>query len=93
MISHAHAWKSIVTMTKECQRADLAIPNVPLGALTQEFHDWDLKLFEPLLRADLKSPPGTSLQFVEWSDLMNNLPNEYDRDVPSLREVREKLGL
>jgi hypothetical protein len=93
MISHAHAWQSIVTMTKECQRADLAIPNVPLGALTQEFYDWDLKLFEPLLRADLKSPPGTSLQFVEWNDLMNNLPNEYDRDVPSLREDRKNLRL
>ena len=79
-------------MASECQRANLAIPNVPLGALTQEFNTWDLKLFEPLLRADLKSPPGTNLQFVEWTDLMNELP-EYDRNVPSLPEVRHRLQL
>jgi hypothetical protein len=93
MISHAYAWQSVVAMARECQRADLAIPNVPLGALTQEFDDWDLKLFEPLLRADLKAPPGTSLQFVEWTGLTNELPNEYDRDVPSLGEVRQRLRL
>jgi hypothetical protein len=93
MISHAYAWQSVVAMAWECQRADLAIPNVPLGALTQEFDDWDLKLFEPLLRADLKAPPGTNLQFTAWTSLTNELPNEYDRDVPSLGEVRKRLQL
>ncbi len=93
MISHAHAWQSIVAMASECRRANLAIPNVPLGALTQEFATWDLKLFEPLLRADLKSPPDTSLKFVEWTSPTNELPNEYDRAVPSLTEVRKKLHL
>lgn len=93
MISHAHAWQLIVTMAKECQKADLAIPNVPLGALVQEFKAWDLKMFEPLLRADLRSPPGTSLQFVEWIDFMNELRFEYDRDVPSFGKLRHKLDL
>ena len=93
MISHAHAWQAVVAMAGECQRANLPIPNVPLGALTQEFIDWDLKLFAPLLRADLKAAPGTSFQFVEWTDLMNALPNEYNRDVPSLSEVRKRLKL
>lgn len=93
MISHADAWRSVVAMARECQGANLAIPNVPLGALTQEFDDWDLKLFEPLLRADLKVPPETNLSFIAWSRLPNELPNEYDRDVPSLVEVRKRLHL
>jgi hypothetical protein len=89
VISHASAWQAVVAMARECRRADLPIPNVPLGALTQEFYDWDLKRFEPLLRADLKAPPETSLQFVAW----NEVPNEYYRDVPALVKVREKLQL
>ena len=93
MISHAAAWQSVVAMARECQRADLAIPNVPLGALTQEFEDWDLKLFEPLLRADLKAPPGTNLPFIAWTGLTNESPSKYDRDVPSLDEVRKRLHL
>ena len=93
MISHSAAWKSVVAMARECQRADLAIPNVPLGALTQEFDDWDLKVFEPLLRADLKAPPETNLSFVAWPGPTNELPNEYDRDVPSLGDVRKRLHL
>lgn len=93
MISHSIAWKSVVAMARECQRANLAIPNVPLGALTQEFEDWDLKLFEPLLRADLKIPPETNLPFIAWTGLTNELPNEYDHDVPSLGEVRKRLHL
>jgi hypothetical protein len=89
MISHASAWQAVVAMARECRRADLPIPNVPLGALTQEFYDWDLKRFEPLLRADLKALPGTNLQFVAW----NEVPNEYYRDVPALVEVQKKLQL
>ena len=89
MISHASAWRAVVAMARECQRADLAIPNVPLGVLSQEFNDWDLKIFEPLLRADLKVPPGTDLQFVAW----NEVPNEYYRDVPALVGVQKKLQL
>ena len=79
-------------MAQECQKANLAIPNVPLGALTQEFDDWDLKVFEPLLRADLKAPPGTTLQFVDWPGATEELPSKY-RDLPSLSEVKKRLGL
>jgi hypothetical protein len=57
--------------------------------LTQEFANWDLKLFEPLLRADLKAPPGSPLSFVAW----NELPDGYSRDVPSLVGVQKKLRL
>jgi hypothetical protein len=93
MISHSNAWKSVVAMARECQRADLAIPNVPLGALTQEFEDWDLKLFEPLLRADLKIPPETNLPFIAWTGRIHDLPAEYRRDVPSLAKVQKTVGL
>ncbi|HEV2841310.1 MAG TPA: hypothetical protein VGW39_08305 [Chthoniobacterales bacterium] len=93
MISHAHAWQSVLAMARECRKANLPIPNVPLGALTQEFDGWDLKLFEPLLRADLLVPPGTSLEFLAWPGFVNELPSEYSRDVPSLGEVRKKLRL
>jgi hypothetical protein len=93
MIPHERAWHSIVAMTRECQSAGLAIPNVPLGELTQEFADWDLKLFEPLLRSDLKLPPETNLEIVPWSDFANASPDNYSRQVPSLAQVRKRLHL
>jgi hypothetical protein len=93
MISHQRAWRSIVAMARECQRAELAIPNVPLGALTQEFGDWDLKLFEPLLRSDLKTPTETNLQMAPWSNFASGSPEDYFRHVPSLTQVRKRLNL
>jgi hypothetical protein len=91
MISHADAWRSIVAMARECRGANLSIPNVPLGALTQEFDDWDLKLFEPLLRAELQVPPDALLQFTAWPGFTGEIPEEYKRSVPSLGEVRKRL--
>jgi hypothetical protein len=93
MISHERAWRSIVTMAGECQRAGLAIPNLPLGELTQEFGDWDLKRFEPLLRADLRISPEANLPVAPWSDFANGSPNEYSRKVPALAQVRKWLNL
>jgi len=93
MISHERAWQSIVAMARECRSADLAIPDVPLGTLTQEFYDWDLKLFEPLLRADLNLPDGTSLNMAPWTAFAGASPDEYRRQVPSLAEVRTRLQL
>ena len=93
MISHERAWHSIVAMARECQNAGLATPNVPLGQLTQEFADWDLKLFEPLLRSDLKLPPETKLELIPWSDVTNAPVDNYSRQVPSLAKVRKRLNL
>ena len=93
MYSHAHAWQSILAMARECRNRGLAIPNVPLGILTQEFVAWDLKRFEPLLRADLNIPQETTLQFIEWTGRIRDLPPEYSQDVPSLGEVQKKVGL
>jgi hypothetical protein len=92
-ISHDRAWRSIVAMARECQSAGLAIPNVPLGALTHEFGDWDLKVFVPLLRADLKLPPETKLEFLPWTDVANAPADNYTRQVPSLAKVRKRLNL
>ena len=93
MISHKRAWQSVVAMARECRSADLAIPDVPLGALVQEFPDWDLKMFEPLLRADLNVPEGTTLQIVPWTAFAREPPAEYQRQVPSLAKVRTRLQL
>jgi hypothetical protein len=92
-ISHQHAWHSIVDMARECRQAGLAIPNIPLGQLTQEFWDWELKLFEPLLRSDLKLPPGTKLEFLPWSDIANASIDNYSAQVPSLAKIRKRLRL
>jgi hypothetical protein len=92
-ISHDRAWRSIVATARQCQQAGLAVPNIPLGQLTQEFADWDLKLFEPLLRSDLKASPETKLGFAPWSDFANGSPEEYSRKVPALAEVRKRLNL
>lgn len=92
-ISHRTAWQSIVAMARECQQAGLAIPNVPLGELTQEFFDWDLKVFEPLLRSDLKLPPETKLEIVPWSNVVNGPADNYSHHVPSLAKVRKRLNL
>lgn len=93
VISHARAWQSIVTMAKQCQKAGLAIPNAPLGVLTQEFSDWDLKRFEPLLRSELNVTTEAPLQFIPWDQVSKEPPAEYAKNVPALREVKESLTL
>lgn len=93
VVSHARAWQSIVAMASQCQKAGLAIPNAPLGVLTQEFTDWDLKLFEPLLRSELKIPTETPLKFIPWNQVSKEPPDEYAKNVPALREVKESLTL
>ena len=92
-ISHGEAWRSVVTMARECRGAGLPIPNVPLGTLTQEFFDWDLKLFAPLLCADLNLPPETNLDIVPWTAFSSESPDQYRQQVPSLAEVRKQLQL
>lgn len=93
VVSHARASQSIVAMASQCQKAGLAIPNMPLGVLTQEFSDWDLKLFEPLLRSELKTTTETALQLIPWDQVSKQPPEEYAKNVPSLREVKEILNL
>ena len=91
VVSHARAWQSIVVMAAQCQKAGLPIPNVPLGVLTQEFSDWNLKLFEPLLRSELKITTETPLDFISWERVSSVVPEEYEKNVPALREVKQNL--
>ncbi|MBA2270678.1 MAG: hypothetical protein H0W20_08795 [Chthoniobacterales bacterium] len=53
-LSHSSAWRLILQTVQECRAAGLLVPNVPLGTLTQEFHHIDPRMFEPLLRRDLR---------------------------------------
>ncbi|MFL6590308.1 MAG: hypothetical protein ACJ8M4_09060, partial [Chthoniobacterales bacterium] len=92
IISHANAWRSVVAMASQCRQAHLPIPNVPLGILVREF-DWDLKTFEPLLRADLKLPPDTGIEFVPFDTVSGMRSDEYAKQVPALRDVKQTLRL
>lgn len=58
-ISHDRGWRLIVASAREAKSAQLPIPNLPVGALTQEFYDFDLRLFEPLLHDELHPPTRT----------------------------------
>lgn len=93
VVSHARAWQSIVAMAVQCEKARLAIPNAPLGVLTQEFADWDLRLFEPLLRSELKIRTESPLEFIPWERVSTEVPEEYARKVPALRDVKQNLTL
>ena len=93
IISHDRAWRSLVAMASECHQARLPVPDVPLGQLTQEFGDWDLKLFEPLLRSGLKFSAETNLPIVPWNDFANATPDPYRERVPSLAAVKKQLHL
>ena len=92
-ISHGRAWRLIVASAREAKSAQLRIPNLPMGALTQEFYDFDLKLFEPLLHDELHLPPRERCEFVDWRECRTALRANYDRAVPSLRPLRDLLRL
>ncbi|HVF72057.1 MAG TPA: hypothetical protein VM940_10670, partial [Chthoniobacterales bacterium] len=93
IISHQIAWQSVLAMARQCRDAGLPIPDVPLDMLTQDFPGWDLKLFEPLLRAELGMPNGPALQFADWKDFAGQAPEEYSRQVSALQDVRRNLRL
>jgi hypothetical protein len=92
-ISHDRAWRLIVTSAREAKAAQLRIPNIPMGALTQEFYDFDLKLFEPLLHDELQLPRREHCEFVDWRECRTRLRANYDRAVPSLRPLMDLLRL
>jgi hypothetical protein len=91
-ISHERAWNLVVQTAREARAAGLAVPDVPMRALTKEF-DWDLKMFEPLLRFDLRLPPGDEITFASWDVFAAGIPQEYAVAVPSLRPLVQLLNL
>jgi hypothetical protein len=92
-ISHDATWRSIVTMARQSRDAGLPVPNAPMEKLTQDFPGWDLKLFEPLLRAELGERQGAAFEFADWKQLSANLPGEYANRVPALLDVVRNLQL
>jgi hypothetical protein len=92
-ISHTSAWGLIVATVRECRAAQLPVPNVPLGALTQEFSDWDPKMFEPLLRSELRLGREEQIEMISWEEYLQNERGRYRSSVPSLQLLEQKLYL
>jgi hypothetical protein len=92
-ISHTSAWGLIVATARECRAAQLPIPNVPLGALTQEFGDWDPRMFEPILRRELRLEPSDPIEIIAWEKYLHGERDRYRKSVPSLQLLEEKLYL
>ena len=93
LISHDRGWRLIVASAREAKSAQLPIPNLPIGALTQEFYDFDLRLFEPLLHDELHLPQRERCEFIDWHECRKRLRTDYDRAVPSLRPLMNLLQL
>lgn len=64
-----------------------------MGALTQEFYDWDLKLFEPLLRYSLHLAPEQKIEFEAWQKVRGTELKKYEAVAPSLTRVISLLKL
>jgi hypothetical protein len=92
-ISHSSAWRLIVATVQECRAAKLPVPNVPLGSLTQEFSDWDPKMFEPLVRRELGLGPEEQIEIITWEQYLQGGRDRYRDRVPSLQLLEQKLYL
>ena len=90
-LSHSSAWRLILQTVQECRAAGLPVPNVPLGTLTQEFHDIDPRMFEPLLRRDLRLAFDEKIPLIPWEEYLA-APDRY-RAVPSLSLLEAKLRI
>jgi hypothetical protein len=92
-ISHSSAWRLIVATVQECRAAQLPVPNVPLGSLTQEFSDWDPKMFEPVVRRQLGLRPEEQIEMITWEQYLRGGRDRYRDRVPSLQLLEQKLYL
>lgn len=92
-ISHASAWNLIVATVRECRAAKLPVPAVPLGSLTQEFFDWDPKMFEPLLRRELRLAPKQQIEMIAWQEYLRSDRVPYHTSAPSLQLLKKKLAI
>jgi FtsH-binding integral membrane protein len=91
-ISHAHAWQLLLVTVRECRAAGLPVPEVPLGALTQEFSEAETGSFEPLWRHDLQLRADEKIERMPWEQYLAGDRERY-RSVPSLRLLEQKLEL
>ncbi|MEY2565048.1 MAG: hypothetical protein QOH88_3241 [Verrucomicrobiota bacterium] len=90
-ISHSSAWGLIVATARECRAAHLPLPNLPLRTLTQEFDDWDPRMFEPLLRRELNLSPDEKIEMITWEEYRQGNRDRYRESVPSLQLLEQKL--
>jgi hypothetical protein len=91
-ISHTSAWGLIVATVRECRAAQLPVPNVPLGALTQEFSDQSIGSFHALLRRELQLRSDEKIEMIAWEEYLRGGRDRY-RAVPSLQLLEHKLNL
>jgi hypothetical protein len=91
-ISHASPWKLILATVQECRAARLPVPNVPLGTLTQEFHDIDPRMFETLVRRDLRLSRDEQIELIPWEEYLAGR-EQWSAAVPSLPLLERKLRL
>ena len=91
-ISHDGAWALLLEMVRECRAQNLPVPDVPLGALAQEFADVSLRRVEPLVRHDLQIPAGDAIEILPWPDYVGGDQQRY-RAVQALKRLQRKLGL
>lgn len=91
-ISHAEAWHAVVDLARDCVAAHLPIPNVPMKGVT-EFPTWDLRRFEPLLRAELDRQPDAEIPFAPWVQFSQGTPDEFQGVAQSLKRVRKQFRL
>jgi hypothetical protein len=79
-------------MVRECRAQSLPVPDVPLGALAQEFADVSLRRVEPLVRHDLEIPQTDAIEILPWPDYLSGDMKRY-RAVKALKRLQRKLGL
>jgi hypothetical protein len=91
-ISHTSAWGLIVATARECRAAQMPIPDVPLGSLTQEFSDESLGSFQALLRHELQLKSGEKIEMIAWEEYLQAGRDRY-HSVPSLQLLEHKLNL
>lgn len=90
-VSHAKAWRAIVSLSRQCRAANLPVPNLPMAAF--EFRDWDLKLYEPLLRYSLNLAPENKIEFEPWEKVRGIEFEKYKTAAPSLPQVMSLMKL
>jgi hypothetical protein len=93
VISHDQAWRSLVSLARECRRAGLPVPNVPLAPLTEEFYDFDLKLYQPLLKYSLHLPAKEKIDFEPWQNIRGAELQKYQSVAPSFGKITDMLKL
>jgi hypothetical protein len=90
--SHYTCWRLLVAAARECRAAGLPLPNFSMAPLTREFSEANVETFLPLLRHDLRLPPGEKIELVPLQSYRNSDPERY-RAAPSVKTLEQKLEL